>query len=178
MVAQAEAEAALDGEDDVSAPETDDNGEAFEEAKTKTKLRNKPPPRPKVKLEPCPAPIPEITMVNATTWSVERELIDYYASHLSKLYELARVWLHRSNGVPDGFRIALSRCSILRQAGFRSGDVIHSVDDRRIYTVLQAVGAYWALRTKPSVEIQLTRSGKPLTFVYQIEPRFKRKSKK
>ena len=165
-------------EEDEAAPTEDDDGEAFEAAAEKKpgRPRAKPPARPKKPQTPCPPPVEAITQIDATTWSIERELIDYYADHLPKLYELGRVWVHRDKDKnPDGFRIALSRCSVLRQGGLRSGDIVNAVNDRQIYTVLQGVAAYMAFRNQPTLELHITRGKKQIVLTYHIEPKRKRR---
>lgn len=166
-------------------PEDDDNGEAFERTEAVAKRpppsrRPARPPRvPTKKVEPCPPTEEEIRNIGPMAWSLDRELIDYYANHVPKLMELARVWLHRDKeGKPDGFRVALPRCSILRQGGLRSGDVVMRINDRRIFTVLQAVGAYMALRTQPDIQVLVLRQGKEQVLNFHIEAREKKNKRK
>jgi S1-C subfamily serine protease len=66
---------------------------------------------------------------------------------------------------------------VLRQGGLKSGDIVHDINGRRIYTVLQAVGAYLALRTEPELTLNVTRRGKPVILNYTVEQP-KRKAKR
>jgi hypothetical protein len=119
--------------------------------------------------EPCPELHPDIAQQEEYAFVVERDLLEYYAHHLLELESLARVATHEDNsGEKDGFRLGIKRCSLLYQAGFRTGDVVHSVNDRRIVNVVQAVGAYMALRKQPELVVAVTRKGKPLQFTYAI----------
>jgi S1-C subfamily serine protease len=109
--------------------------------------------------------------VDEHSWSIQRDLIEFYATHIRELEKLGAVWTHRdATGAYDGFRVGLSRCSVLRQGGLRSGDIVHDVNGRHIHTVLQAVGAYLALRAEPHLQLHITRRGKPLELSYAIEP--------
>jgi len=144
----------------------DQQGADQRQAKGPTSKTNKPP---------CPE-VEEVVQLGPTSWSVEREFIDYYASHLAELMKLAGTYPHEDEaGKPDGFRLGLPRCSVLRRGGLKSGDVIHEVNGIRINTVLQAVAAWFDLRNDPHVTIKLSRGGKRIQHHYQVLPRSKRK---
>jgi hypothetical protein len=131
--------------------------------------------------KPCPAPHPGVvTLEDAAGWRVERPLIDFYAGNMRELNTLGRVWTHKDRVTkkPIGFRLHLSHCSILKQAGMKSGDVVHDVNGRRIYTLLQAVSAYFVLRDDPIIVLNVTRGGKPLVLRYEIDAVDKRLSRK
>ena len=182
--AEREALAAMEQGDATAAPEADDDGTAHEVAEERTHKRtahwrhrdNK--DRKKAKRPACPEPVETIARVAETHWYIDRDLIEYYATNLVELQKLGSVWTHRdANGKLDGFKVGLSRCSVLRQGGLKSGDVVHDINGRRINTVLQAVGAYLALRAEPELTVNVTRRGQPVTLSYTIEQP-KRKAKR
>ena len=119
---------------------------------------------------PCAELNPSIAQTDDAAYTVQRELLEYYAGHLVELNDLAGVSTHsdKVTGEKDGFRVGLKRCTLLYQAGLRSGDVVHSVNERHIVNVLQAVGAYFALRKETELVVALTRKGKPLQLTYTI----------
>lgn len=128
--------------------------------------------------KPCPPPVDTIDPIGENTWKIERTLIEYYATHLGELMKLGTPYVHTGpDGKRDGFRVRLSRCSILRDGGLRSGDVIHSINGVKIYNVLDAVNAYFKLRTKPVLTVKVTRANRPLELQYHVEQKVKRKNR-
>lgn len=128
--------------------------------------------------EPCPEPVDTIDPIGPETWRVERALIEYYATHLGELMKLGTPYVHLGpDGKRDGFRVRLSRCSILKDGGLRSGDVVHSINGVKIYNVLDAVNAYFKLRNKEVLTVRITRSNRPLELTYHVEQKVKRKNK-
>lgn len=118
---------------------------------------------------PCDPPPKEIVQVNANTWSVERALIEFYATHLKELYAQGSVWTHKgADGKADGFKVGLSKCSVVKQAGLRSGDIVTRINDRRISSIPQAIAAYFDLRNEPVLQVYVTRKGQPVMLSYQL----------
>ena len=111
-----------------------------------------------------------IVLVEPNRWVVERAFVDHYASHLSEAMKLAGTWPHKDrDGKPDGFRVGLPRCSVLRQGGLKSGDVIHDINGIRINTMLGAIAAWFDLRDDAHVTVNLVRGGKQVSLNYKIE---------
>jgi hypothetical protein len=134
-----------------------------------------PPHKPQK--EPCPV-VEEITQTSSASWKVQREFVDYYASHLSETMKLAGTWPHKgADGRPDGFRVGLPRCSVLRQGGLKSGDVVQDINGVHINNLLQAVAAWFELRNETHVVVNVARGGKKLSLLYQIERRDRRGKK-
>lgn len=120
---------------------------------------------------PCVDDNPGITEIEPGAWAVNRSLVEYYATHLLEFEQLATYTVvHKDDqGVPDGFKVGMKRCGVLWEGGLRSGDVISSVNGRTITSVMQAVGAYFALRNERQFEVALTRkSGETLVLRYEL----------
>ncbi len=126
--------------------------------------------RPRGKKKPC-EPIEEIVQLGESKWRVERDLLDWYATHLRELDKQAGVATHRGpDGKRDGARLFLPRCSILKQAGFKNRDIIHDVDGKKVYTIPQAIRAYLAIRNDRIVIVHLTRkNGEERTHKYKLK---------
>lgn len=124
---------------------------------------------PRGNKRPCET-IDEIEQINPDRWKVQRSLLDYYATHLKELDKHAGVVSHRdADGKRDGAKLYLPRCSILKQGGFRHGDVIHSVNGRKVNTIPQAISTYMALRGKNMLTVELTRrNGEERTHKYHL----------
>jgi len=135
-------------------------------ARTTRRSKGTPAPTP----EPCPEANPGIASVGKDYWSIDRDLIDFYATHIPELMKQGTVYTHRNEaGDLEGFRVGLTRCSIVRQGGLRSGDVVKDINGVRINTIFQAVGAYFKLRDEPTLQVRVERRGKPMLFSYDIE---------
>ena len=102
-----------------------------------------------------------ITEVAPGQWTVQRSLVEYYAAHPLEFETVATyVITHKDGaGTPDGFKVGLRRCGVLWETGFRSGDVVHAVNARTISTIMQAIGAYFALRSEDEFVVNVTRKG-------------------
>lgn len=124
---------------------------------------------PRGKRKPC-EPIEEIVQVSDSKWKVERDMVDWYATHLRELEKQAGVGVHKdkATGERDGAKLYLPRCSILKQAGFKNGDVIRSVNGQPVYSIAQGIKVYLKLRKTKNVTIELTRKGQPLTQKYRL----------
>lgn len=128
--------------------------------------------RPRGDRKPCEE-IEEIVPLGDDRWRVERDIIDYYAMHRKELENHVGVATHRGDGGegrPDGARIFLPRCSLLRQAGFRHGDIVNSINGRRVATLTDAIAAYLFLRNDENLRVEITRkNGDKLTLRYRLK---------
>ncbi|HCH63013.1 MAG: hypothetical protein CL927_09480 [Deltaproteobacteria bacterium] len=124
---------------------------------------------PRGNKKPC-EPAEEITKVSEHKWKVERSILDWYAVHLRELEKQAGVGIHRGkDGKRDGARLYLPRCSVLRQAGFRGGDVIHTVNGHKVTSIANGVKTYAKVRNDRVLKVDLTRkNGKSLTLTYKL----------
>ncbi len=106
----------------------------------------------------CEEPSEEIRMVEEGTFEIARSLVDLYVGDLEKAQRLAYVAWHRDEaGKIDGFRVRRIKCgSVLDQAGFRNGDVVHSVNGKKIRTVFGAIAAYRRLKNKEHLKVDVT----------------------
>ena len=111
-----------------------------------------------------------IAQIGSNHYKVERELVDYYAGDMSEAMKLAVVHWAREDGEVVGFKVRRIKCgSVLHQAGFRNGDVIHSINGRPVRTIPQALSAYRKLRKKRRLEVVLTRkTGEALSLRYKL----------
>jgi hypothetical protein len=177
-VADVAHEAVPQADEPGDVPVEDDAGEAFE-AHRRRRARDGTGRRGRPADAPCPGPHPSVEQLDPAAWRVQRALVDFYASNLRELAKVGTVWTHRGrDGRPDGFRVALSRCSILRQAGLKSGDIVHDVNGRRISTLLQAVAAYFVLRDDPEIVLHVSRRGEALVLRYTLDKGDRRLSRK
>ena len=161
------------------ADEPEAEEEPEEPAERPRRRPNRPPKKPRPnKAEPkAPCePAEGIEVLGENRWLVKRELVEFYATHPFQLDQLASVWTHEdAAGEPDGFKLGLPRCTVLRSAGFRSADVVNDVNGRVISTIPQAIGAYFMLRREEVYYLHISRKDPKtkaivhLELVYEIE---------
>lgn len=154
-------DASAEGTPTEAVPTEEGDGQAKKEG-----VAGKPPRGNK---KPC-EPVDEIQQVSATKWKVERSLIDWYAVHLRELEKQAGVAVHKGDdGKRDGARLYLPRCSVLRQAGFRGGDVVHSVNGHKVTSIANGVKTYAKVRNDRTLKVDITRkNGSQLTLTYKL----------
>ena len=113
---------------------------------------------------------PRIVAKGADRFSVDRDLVDAYTSNLKTASKLAWVGWHRDDeGEIDGFRVKKIRCgSVLHQAGFRNGDIIHTVNGKPVTSIAQALSAYRKLRKKRTLNVEVQRKGATRKMRYRL----------
>ncbi|MDO9280328.1 MAG: hypothetical protein Q7U06_00340 [Pseudomonadota bacterium] len=126
--------------------------------------------RPRGNRKPCEL-IEEITDLGGDKWRVERDVVDYYAVHMKELENQVGVSTHvDADGRPDGARIYLPRCSLLRQAGLRHADIVNSINGRRVATLMDGIAAYLFLRNEENLRVEVTRkNGERVTLRYRMK---------
>jgi hypothetical protein len=104
---------------------------------------------------------PLIVAEGSGSYNIREAVIQRYTRDWSRLGDLGWSEVHRgADGKADGMRIGGIRCgSDPWDAGFRSGDVIHSVNGRRVHNIPQVIAAYAALSGKRAFEVELSRGG-------------------
>ncbi len=121
------------------------------------------------RVEECPPDRPGLIPVSDNSWAIERNLVDFYATHLKELTSLAWVPAHKDeNGKPDGFKVVLKKCSILRNGGLQSQDVVTDVGGVRVHSIFTAIKAYIKLRKKSTISLSVRRGGQELTLTYEL----------
>lgn len=110
-----------------------------------------------------------ITRTSRTGWTIDRSLLDYYATHIPELMKLGSVRPHKGpDGKYDGFRLKVRKGSLLKEAGLRSGDVVRSVNGVQVHDVVSALDAYFKLRKSKHVELVVVRKGETIRLSYDL----------
>lgn len=110
-----------------------------------------------------------ITKTGDGSWTVNHTLIDYYATHVAELDRQGGFDTHYDdNHKPDGLKIGLSRCSVIKQVGLRNGDIVHTVNGIHVNSFVQALAAWFKLRDQTKIEMVLTRKGELKTLHFEI----------
>lgn len=125
---------------------------------------------PKPRTPKCVDPPAQIRALGPDHWEVERAFVESYAHDWDALQKLAAVYRHDGpDGKPDGFRVRGVRCGTpLHAGGLRSGDVVHSINDRQVTNVLEGLMAWRKLRKKDVIRVELTRAGERIALTYRM----------
>jgi len=111
-----------------------------------------------------------IKKTGASSWSIERQEVENALSNLNNIAMQARIVPSFTNGVADGFKLfAIRPDSIYARLGIQNGDVIHKINGFNIDSPDKALEVYQKLKNARSIEIELTRMGKPEKLTYTIE---------
>jgi hypothetical protein len=118
--------------------------------------------------KPC-VPVEGITQTGPAAWSVQKKLVEYYATHLNALDHLGAIRTHTSpENKPDGLWIGLSRCSALKQGGIKHNDIVRKINGMQVNSVTDAVTAWFRFRDKGNIKVELTRGSQTVNLTYKI----------
>lgn len=125
---------------------------------------------PKGAKKPC-EPNDDIVQLADDKWRVPRELVDWYVAHLKELEKHVGVASHTGpDGKRDGAKLYIPRCSVLRQGGIKSGDIIHKVNGQPVTNIPQAFAVYMKVRREDTIKVELTRKdGSQRTHTYKLK---------
>lgn len=102
--------------------------------------------------------------------TVAQSKIDHATKNLNQLMRQARIRPHFTNGKPDGIRLSGIRPgSIFEDIGFRSGDIITSINGESIESVDDALKFYSSLKSAENVSLQIRRNGVDQNLNYTVE---------
>lgn len=110
-----------------------------------------------------------ITRVDATHFTIARDLIDRALASTSSLARAARIVPSLVDGRPAGFKLfAMRPGSPLVVLGLANGDTLRAINGLSLTSPDRALEAYTRLRAADRLELEVTRRGQPLTLVYEI----------
>jgi general secretion pathway protein C len=110
-----------------------------------------------------------VRKVDDTTYEIDRSLVDKVLANPMAIAKGARVMPSSKNGEADGFRLyAVRPSSVYAKLGFANGDTIHAINGFELNSMDKAMEVYAKLRDAGSLQVNLTRRGKPVTLNYTI----------
>ena len=87
----------------------------------------------------------------------------------AKIYEGAQFGPHLVNGKIEGYKIArVNDDHVFAKLGAKSGDIIRKVNGYGLNDTERMLDLWKAIKTAPSVKIELERDGKQITYDFQI----------
>ncbi len=122
----------------------------------------------------APAVPPEIAdkiqKVSETEFNVDRAVIDNILENQATLMRSARIVPEQKDGKTVGIRLfGIRQDTLLGTLGMQNGDRLEQINGFDMASPEKALEAYARLRTAPSLTVQVTRRGKPLTIQYLIK---------
>ena len=110
-----------------------------------------------------------IKKIDDSNYEIDKSLIDKILANPMGVAKGARVVPAVKNGQPDGFKLyAIRPSSVYSKLGLANGDTLQSINGFELNSADAALNAYTKLREATSLELNVTRRGKPMTLKYQI----------
>jgi general secretion pathway protein C len=131
----------------------------------------KPSPKPAVAASSSQDDGDQVQKTGNNEWRINRDYLENdVLDNLSKVATQARIVPSFKNGKPNGFKLfSIKPKSLYSKIGLKNGDVIQKVNGYAMDDPTKALGVYQKLKDATSVNLEITRRGKPMTFDYNIE---------
>jgi general secretion pathway protein C len=110
-----------------------------------------------------------IKKIDDTTYEIDKSLVEKVLLNPMAVAKGARVVPSMKNGKPDGFKLyAIRPSSAFAKLGLTNGDTLQSINGFELTSADKALEVYTKLREATSLEVEVTRRGKPVTLKYSI----------
>jgi general secretion pathway protein C len=111
-----------------------------------------------------------IKKVDDNNYEISRDLVDKVLANPMAIAKGARVVPAVKNGKADGFKLyAIRPNSVYSKLGFSNGDTLHSINSFELTSADKALEVYTKLKEANSLQVEVTRRGKPVTLNYTIK---------
>lgn len=132
--------------------------------------RSPPPKKQEASQRDCSSNIKGVQEVAENRYVIPAAVVDTYVNDLQKAERLAVVDWAMKNGKKEGVKIKRIRCrSVLKDAGFKNGDVILEVNNTPVDSYPKVLRAYLKVkRTDNRLTVKIRRNGKVLTMRYRL----------
>ena len=110
-----------------------------------------------------------IKKIDETNYEIDKSLLDKVLLNPMAIVKGARVVPAMKNGKPEGFKMyAIRPTSAFAKLGLSNGDTLTSINGFELNSADKALEVYTKLRDARSLELEVTRRGKPVTLKYSI----------
>lgn len=110
-----------------------------------------------------------IKKIDDNNFEIDKSLVDKVLANPMAVAKGARVVPAVKNGKPDGFKLyAIRPSSVYSKLGLANGDTLQSINGFELTSADKALEVYTKLREATSLEVEVTRRGKPMTLKYSI----------
>ena len=111
-----------------------------------------------------------IKKIDDNNYEIDKSLVDKVLANPMGVAKGARVVPAVKNGQPDGFKLyAIRPSSVYAKLGLANGDTLQSINGFELTSADKALEVYTKLREATSLEVEVTRRGKPVTLKYSIK---------
>ncbi len=110
-----------------------------------------------------------IKKIDESNYEIDKSLVEKVLLNPMAVAKGARVVPSMKNGKPDGFKLyAIRPTSAFAKLGLTNGDTLQSINGFELTSADKALEVYTKLREATSLEVEVTRRGKPVTLKYSI----------
>ncbi|HEY0480933.1 MAG TPA: type II secretion system protein GspC [Kofleriaceae bacterium] len=110
-----------------------------------------------------------IKKIDDSNYEIDKALVEKVLLNPMAVAKGARVVPSMKNGKPDGFKLyAIRPSSAFAKLGLANGDTLQSINGFELTSADKALEVYTKLREATSLEVEVTRRGKPVTLKYSI----------
>jgi general secretion pathway protein C len=110
-----------------------------------------------------------IKKIDESNYEIDKSLVEKVLLNPMAVAKGARVVPSMKNGKPDGFKLyAIRPTSAFAKLGLSNGDTLQSINGFELTSADKALEVYTKLREATSLEVEVTRRGKPVTLKYSI----------
>jgi general secretion pathway protein C len=111
-----------------------------------------------------------IKKIDDNNYEISRDLVDKVLANPMAIAKGARVVPAVKNGKADGFKLyAIRPNSVYSKLGFSNGDTLHSINGFELTSADKALEVYTKLKEANSLQVDITRRGKPVSISYTIK---------
>jgi membrane-associated protease RseP (regulator of RpoE activity) len=111
-----------------------------------------------------------IVVVDETHRRIDKLLVDKVLANPMAIAKGARVVPAMKDGKPRGFKLyAIRPSSIYAKLGLANGDTLVRINGFDLTSADKALEVYTKIREATSLEVEIERRGKPMTFYYTIK---------
>ena len=111
-----------------------------------------------------------IKKIDDSNYEIDKSLVEKVLLNPMAIAKGARVVPSMKNGKPDGFKLyAIRPSSAFAKLGLSNGDTLQSINGFELTSADKALEVYTKLREATSLEVEVTRRGKPVTLKYSIK---------
>jgi general secretion pathway protein C len=111
-----------------------------------------------------------IKKIDESNYEIDKALVEKVLLNPMAVAKGARVVPSMKNGKPDGFKLyAIRPSSAFAKLGLTNGDTLQSINGFELTSADKALEVYTKLREATSLEVEVTRRGKPVTLKYSIK---------
>jgi general secretion pathway protein C len=111
-----------------------------------------------------------IKKIDDNNYEIDKSLIQKVLENPMAVAKNARVVPAIKNGKPDGFKLyAIKKDSVFDKMGLTNGDTLESINSYELTSADKALEVYTKVRDATSLQVEITRRGKPVTINYTIK---------